>query len=174
MGHIADAIVGGGKLAMGYAESLLKGVDAQHFARLAAPAGVAVKSNHPAWVYGHLAVYPGRCLELCSLPNTIATPAGFEDLFKNGTPCLDDPAGTIYPRMDVIVKAYFDGYKAVIAAASSASDEALSKPNPAEGRFKELFPTTGGAVAFLLGGHQMIHFGQISAWRRMMGLPSAM
>jgi hypothetical protein len=29
-------------------------------------------------------------------------------------------------------------------------------------------------VTFIIGGHQMSHLGQASAWRRFMGLPSAM
>jgi hypothetical protein len=174
MGQMADMVLGGGKLAMGYAESLLKGVQASQFARLAAPAGVVVKSNHPAWVYGHLAVYPGRCLELLGQPNTLNIPKHFDELFKNGTPCLDDPAGTIYPSMAEITKVYFDGYRAVLAALERASDEAMLRPNPGEGRMKEMFPTCGAAVNFLICGHHLIHFGQISAWRRMVGLPSAM
>ena len=49
----------------------------------------------------------------------------------------------------------------------------VAKGNPAEGRMKELFPTIGAVSAFLLSGHQMSHFGQISAWRRFVGLGSA-
>jgi hypothetical protein len=31
----------------------------------------------------------------------------------------------------------------------------------------------GALVSFYLGGHVMNHVGQLSAWRRAMGLPSA-
>ncbi|MEY4102879.1 MAG: hypothetical protein RL461_81, partial [Planctomycetota bacterium] len=44
----------------------------------------------------------------------------------------------------------------------------------AEGVFKERFPVLGQAVLFLCNNHQMMHLGQISAWRRVMGLGSAM
>jgi hypothetical protein len=36
-----------------------------------------------------------------------------------------------------------------------------------------MFPTVGGAVNFLCGGHNMMHLGQISTWRRAAGLGSA-
>jgi hypothetical protein len=42
-----------------------------------------------------------------------------------------------------------------------------------EGRMKELFPTVGAAVNFLVVGHTQSHLGQISVWRRLMGLGSA-
>jgi hypothetical protein len=37
----------------------------------------------------------------------------------------------------------------------------------------ERFPTLGSVHAFYCGGHIMMHLGQMSAWRRMMGLGSA-
>jgi hypothetical protein len=33
-------------------------------------------------------------------------------------------------------------------------------------------PTVGAAVNFMLGGHLQMHLGQVSAWRRAMGLGS--
>jgi hypothetical protein len=36
-----------------------------------------------------------------------------------------------------------------------------------------MFPTIGGAVNFLLVGHVQMHLGQVSTWRRVMGLGSA-
>jgi hypothetical protein len=39
---------------------------------------------------------------------------------------------------------------------------------------KEMFPHKGGLITFLCIGHMQMHLGQISAWRRIMGLGSAM
>ena len=36
-----------------------------------------------------------------------------------------------------------------------------------------MFPTVGAAINFYLTGHVMMHAGQISAWRRCMGMPAA-
>jgi hypothetical protein len=38
---------------------------------------------------------------------------------------------------------------------------------------RDLFPTIGAAINFYLIGHVQVHLGQISAWRRGMGLPPA-
>jgi hypothetical protein len=157
-----------------YAESLLKGVTREHFARFAVVNGQVVRSNHPAFVLGHLNLYTSRVMTMLALPEgNTARPAGWEALFKAGVECADDPQGTLYPAMETLVDFYFASHKTAIDAVRQASDETLQRPNPAEGRFKELLPTVGGAVNFLLTGHPMSHLGQVSAWRRMIGLPPA-
>jgi hypothetical protein len=157
-----------------YAERLLTGIAPDKFARFARPGGVLVKSNHPAFVFGHLSLYPARVMQHCGKPaGATQPPATYEALFKNGVECQDDPSGTIYPPMKDMAKFFFDAYRAAIAAAADVSDAVCSTPNPAEGRMKELFPTIGAMLIFYLTGHTQSHFGQISAWRRMMDLPPA-
>lgn len=174
MGHIGQTIAAPGKLALLYAERLLAGVKAEQFGRLARPGGVVVQSNHPAFVLGHLCLYPPRMMQqLGQPPGPAACPAGYEALFKAGVECQDDPDGRRYPPMTELTDRFFTGYKPAISAVEAASDEQLLGPNPAEGRLRELFPTLGQAFAFYLGGHTQSHLGQISAWRRMMGLPAA-
>lgn len=175
MNQIAQTIIAPANLARDYAKMMLKDVTPHTFARLAQGAAGPVQSNHPAWVYGHLSLYNRRVLEMLGQPEgPAAHPEGFEGLFKNGTPCLDDPNGTIYPAMDKVVGFYYAGLDAAMAAIKNASDAQLMEPNPAEGRMKDLFPTKGGVCNFILSAHPMMHFGQVSAWRRMMGLGSAM
>ena len=174
---ISAAIVPSGRTSHFYGVSMLNGVTPAQFARHApGPDGKRVVSNHPAWVYGHLACYNARIMELVERPEDarkLALPS-FMELFKNGTECKDDAAGTIYPGMDEIVQAWQKGHEHVLAVLPEVGNEVFEKPNPAEGRFKEMFPTVGSAVAFLISGHPMSHIGQVSAWRRMFGLPSAM
>lgn len=175
MGNIGKIIAAPGLLTARYAEAMLKDVTPANFARLAAPGGKPVQSNHACWVFGHLATYHAAMMDLLGKPQGVAAnPAGFEDLFKNKTECRDDPAGTIYPSMEKVTGHFFAGQKAVIAAAQEAQDELLLAANPMEGRMREMFPQKGMMLAFLLAGHPMSHLGQVSAWRRMMGLPSAM
>lgn len=175
MGNIGKTIAAPGALTLRYSEAMLKDVRADQFARLATPGGKPVQSNHPCWVFGHCGLYWPRVLEICGKPaGSIVNPAGWDALFKNGTECKDDPSGTVYPPMERVTKHYFDGLKAALAAASEAEDSVLMEANPAEGRMKEMFPTRGGMAAFLLAAHPMSHMGQVSAWRRMMGLGSAM
>ena len=169
LGHvIADSL----QLSLGYAERLLKDIPAQQFGRFAAPGGTLVESNHPAFTYGHLSLYGPRILTHLGRPS-LSVPAGFEALFSKDAKCVDDPAGTIYPSMDVITKAFFDGYRAAADALKEVPDAALQQPHPMEGRMAELFPTFGSLHNFYCGGHLMMHLGQISAWRRMSGLGPA-
>jgi hypothetical protein len=100
-------------------------------------------------------------------------PAGFEAVFKNGVECRDDPDGSIYPSMDTITKFFFASYPVALAALREAPDSVLIGPNPTEGRMRELFPTLGAMLAFYLDGHAQSHLGQLSAWRRMMGMSAA-
>jgi len=175
MGIIANTIVPAGNLSKMYAEMLLKDVTPATFARFASPGGKVVQSNHPAFVYGHLAMYPHRVMDMLGLPKgATAVPEGWEGLFKAGVECRDDPSGTIYPKMETIVAFYTAAYAAAMKAIAEASDEQLTAPNPAEGRMKEMFPTVGAVCNFIVASHQMSHFGQVSAWRRFMGLGSAM
>lgn len=168
MGQISNAIVPAAKLTRGYAETLLNGIKPGDFARL--PAGVS--TNHPAWVYGHLAIYPDMLLEMVDRKDLARPDETLKSLFGNGTPCKDDPNGSIYPAMEAITKRYFERTDAAIAALAEIGDDALTKTLTDE--WAKSFPTVGSRFDFLLGGHSMMHLGQISAWRRMMGLPSAM
>lgn len=174
MGTIGSVIAPGAKLGLMYAERLLNGITPDNYAKFAKPGGVTVASNHLAFVLGHLSLYPQRVLQNLGQPiGPTAVPAAYDALFKAGVECQDDPDGKIYPKLDELKARFFDGYRAAIAAVEAAPDDAYAAPNPAEGRLKELFPTVGMAVNFYLIGHVQVHLGQISAWRRAMGLPAA-
>jgi hypothetical protein len=174
MTTIGPVIAAPVKIVLGYAERLIAGVSAADFGRLARPGGQVVQSNHPAFVLGHLCLYPPRVLEHLGRPlGAAACPPGYEPLFKNGVECTDDPDGNRYPAMSELTARFFEGYRAATDAVAAASDESLLAPNPTEGRMRELFPTLGGMLNFYLNGHAMSHLGQLSAWRRAMGLPPA-
>ncbi|MEP0845835.1 MAG: DinB family protein [Phycisphaerae bacterium] len=122
-------------------------------------------------MFGHLSLYPARVLEHLGQPTGVTrVPEGWEARFKSGAECLDDPDGKEYPDMPTLTGFYFAAYKAAAEAIRGASDEALAAPNPAAGRMKELFPQLGAMLMFYLCGHPQVHLGQLSAWRRMMGL----
>ncbi|MCA9058205.1 MAG: DinB family protein [Planctomycetaceae bacterium] len=165
---IADSL----NLSLNYGERLLKDIPSSQFARLACPGGRSIASNHPAFVYGHLSLYGPRILTHLGLPAP-AIPAGFEAAFTKDAQCQDDPDATIYPPMEQIVEFFFTGYRAALEALRNATDEQLQQDNPIAGRMTELFPTVGSMHNFYVGGHMMIHLGQVSAWRRMNDLPPA-
>ena len=160
---------------LGLAEAMLKDIKPEQFARKPRFGDTTVNTNHPAFVYGHLATYPARIAAALGLdlPAT-QMPAHYADLFAAGKECQDDPEGKIYPPMQEITEKFFAAYRAVAAEVPNISDEALARPNPAEGRMKEMFPTIGALTNFLLTSHVMMHLGQVSAWRRCFGLGSAM
>ena len=76
----------------GYAERLLKGITPECFARYPVVNGVQVTIKHPAFVFGHLALYPALIAEMTGISNKgMEIPKNYPDLFKMGVPCQDDP-----------------------------------------------------------------------------------
>lgn len=172
---IASVIVPQGKHTLYFGEQLLKGIDPKTAGRFAVgEAGKRVNSNHPVFVYGHLCGYVSRIHELVGHPDAAKykNPA-WDALFKAGVECRDDVDGTIYPSLDEVVSKWRTGHQTCLSVVANVPDEVLLRENPAEGRYKEMFPTVGSAVAFIISPHAMSHLGQVSAWRRFMGLPSA-
>ena len=164
---IADSL----RLTISYSEILLKDVAPESFGRFATADGKAIESNHPAFIYGHLSLYAHKMMTELGKP-VDDLPAGFEENFAKGCVCKDDADGTL-PDMETITKYYFKTWNEVLEALRETDDEVFQGPNPAGGGFAERFPTLGSVHGFYVGGHNMLHLGQMSAWRRMMGLGSA-
>lgn len=173
MSRSLGQIIGDGlQQSLNYSRGLLEGVSAESFARMAAPGGHVVQSNHPAFIYGHLSLYGPRIIGYAG-GDAPEIPEQFSQLFTKGAECQDDVDGTLYPAMDVITDFYLSGYEAALDAIRSADDDRLQQPNPAEGPMAEKFPTVGSMCNFISCGHMMIHLGQMSAWRRMQGMAPA-
>jgi len=154
-----------------YAEALTKGVTPEQFR--SKPKGI--DTNSAAFNFGHLAVYPEKVLEMIGRADLARPDQRYVDWFSQGKPCLDDPEGKVYPPMREIMERFYSRYRAVVEAVKSADDSVFDKPNPSTSeRFRAALPTVGAAVAFLLDGHCQNHLGQISTWRRCLGLPSAL
>jgi hypothetical protein len=150
------------------AEKLTADIPAEQFARM--PKGI--QTNSPAWVIGHLGLYPARILARLEGKDVPTDPQG-DAMFGGGSECKDDPAGTIYPPKSELMSRFNVGMQTVIEALPDIPESALNAPNPNE-RMRGSFPTLGAMTAFLLGGHTMMHLGQVSAWRRCMGLGPCM
>ena len=177
MAEHAQNIVAGAKRALQYAELMLKDVDpAKAGVKPRGVNNVVIDTNTPTFVYGHLALYPARVLSLLGQPeNEIAAIKALETwdaLFKAGAPCEDDPEGTKYPKIGLLSDHFAKAHSAAMHALQHAQDTQLTAifPDPAR---REVFPTVGAAINFLMVGHPMVHLGQVSAWRRCMGLKSA-
>lgn len=169
---IGNAIADSLQLSLGYGERLLAGITAENFARYASPGGQTIESNHPAFVYGHLSIYPSQILTQLG-KDAAASPEKFNEVFSKDARCADDPDGSIYPVMDEVMEHFNSGYGSVMSALREVSDDVLQQANPSGGRMTELFPTLGSLHGFYVGGHMMMHLGQLSAWRRMQQLGPA-
>jgi hypothetical protein len=144
-----------------YCRALLTGIGDERMTEQPFPG-----ANHPAWILGHLAWAADGSLE--KLGGTKVLPAGWTALFGTGT--QPSAARESYPSSDELVRAVEQSYERLRKAAATAGPERLSQPttNP---RMKDNLPTLKDAIAFLLTGHMGVHLGQLSTWRRMIGLP---
>lgn len=168
-----DSMLAAARRTLGYAESLLAGIDATTAARFPRFGTTVIHTNHPTFVYGHLAIYPKRMLELVGKdPDSVMPPESYLKLFAAGAECVDDTEGKVYPKFDEVVMRYRDWSKIAMESLQTVDDATLMGTNPNE-RMRAAFPTVGGVLLFLTNNHQMMHLGQVSAWRRCMGLPAA-
>lgn len=175
MGQMSELLTVTTGRTMGLAKGLLNGIDAKDFSRQPACSGKIVDTNHPAFVYGHLALYPARVMGMMGLDGSaIACPARYEELFAAGVACVHDPDGSKHPPMDDIVTRFETNYARLIEAVKGVDDSVLAGPIQGNDSYREVFGTVGGAAGFMMHDHLMFHLGQVSAWRRMMGLGSAM
>jgi hypothetical protein len=152
---------------VGYAEMLCKDIPAEKFGHMSVPT-----LSHPAFNIGHLSLYPNRVLTLIGRTDCVKEKAGWDKLFAAGCACVEQDGR--YPAKDELIATYVERYRTTIAAINESPDEIFARPNPMEGRMRELFPSVGFAVNFMMNNHPMMHLGQVSAWRRTVGLPSAM
>ena len=146
----AQLVLPGAELGLNYANQLVATIPADLFSKM--PSSDRMKDmNSPAFYIGHLSIYGDRVCTLLGRTDLVKPMPYSVDLFKNGAVCLDQPG--LYAGKDVLVATFFERQRLAVQAFTSADDKTLQAENPADGRFKEMFPTIGSAVAFLLVGH---------------------
>ncbi|MEM1424479.1 MAG: DinB family protein, partial [Planctomycetota bacterium] len=168
--HIASTIAPGFDRTMQLARALAEGITPERFARC--PAGHP-GANHPAFVFGHLAIYPDRALALVGRSDLAQPRERYNELFSPSARNRDDPDASIYPPMDEILAYFNERHETIGSVIATVPDEVLGAQMPDEG-FRARFPTVGAGVVFLLGHHMMFHLGQLSTWRRFEGMRPAM
>ena len=122
--------------------------------------------NHPAWILGHLALTADTALGLLGAEKSL--PTEWNPLFGLGSKPV--VVRSTYPSKEEMLRAVEQGYERVRQRVVAATPEQLSQPttNP---RMKDSLPTAKDRIAFMLTGHVGGHLGQLSAWRRMIGMP---
>jgi hypothetical protein len=156
-----------------YAERVLKDISSEQFARKPFQGGKALDLNHPAFNFGHLALYNVRMIG-CLGGDTIssALPPSYTELFQKGAACQDDPQGSRYPIMTEISSNFFRTYDRLLPLLQDTADETLLAPHPDE-NLRSRFGSIGATLNYLLVNHVALHLSQVSAWRRCMGLAAA-
>lgn len=135
--------------------------------------------NHPAWTIGHLVSGADILAEDLGLERDM--PAGWGSLFERrgpGDPRRPDPDTGAYPPMEeLLVELGRQHVRVADAWRDRFEGEDASEPRLAElleWRYGDALPTLGDAALFLAITHESLHLGQLEAWRRAKGLPSAL
>ena len=156
------------RMSIGYAEKLCLDIPPDTFGH------IPIKNvNHPLFNIGHLGLYAENTLGLIGREDlALKIDPGQVELFKNGAPCLEQDG--CYPSKDRVLKNFVDRYKILADELPRVTDEFFTRPNPMSGQLPEMLPTVGAVVMFMCGSHLQMHLGQISVWRRVMGMGSCM
>ena len=122
--------------------------------------------NHPAWVFSHLNVY---------LPviRSIIKGEEFADPKEHPFGMLSKPESSrqVYAAKQQLVEEFVDGHVQVVELLGQADDSVFDQ-HVLLPRWKEIMPSAAIALPYLMFNHENGHLGQLSAWRRIQGLPS--
>lgn len=121
--------------------------------------------NHPAWVLSHLTLYTDVA---AALSRGVSFTDPFEHQYGQKSEPLADAAA--YPSRADLIATYRASHDAAEAALAGAAEKVLTSPTPIE-RWRAVHPTVGDMLVTLMVKHESSHLGQLSAWRRAMGLP---
>ena len=124
--------------------------------------------NHPAWSLGHLVMSADGLARLLGLESDVRE--GWAAVFATGGTPSNDPS--LYPSKHELLDALEAQHTRNTAAVKQVEPAWFAAPNPSEKRRKR-FPTVGDLAVFLMTSHEMLHLGQLAAWRRAMGLAPA-
>lgn len=163
---VSESLVYCLRVTLAYAEKLTTDIPAGDFAHLPHPG-----MNHAAFCIGHLSLYPNELLRLIVKESLVLDKGPAMDVFRPATPCVEQDGR--YPPKHEIIEYYLERHR-VLCDVIAGVDDQLARPyTPPDPRMMSpLFPTIGVALIFYLNNHHMLHLGQISAWRRAMGLPA--
>lgn len=148
----------------GLTSALLKDVDDERM--VAQPSGVV---NHAAWQVGHIVTTLSQVGRL--IGSTFELPADWEAKFGMGSKVAADREAN--PAKAELLATLERACAAFEQALGSAGEETLAKQMP-DSKFRMIMPTLADAALFVAGAHYSYHLGQLSAWRRAQGLPSAL
>jgi uncharacterized damage-inducible protein DinB len=152
-----------------YAEKLVEDIGEDQMA-IKPAAGL---DNHPAFTLGHLATAYANLMN--NLTGEFILPAKWKELFLRkgpGDPALPEADKSLYPSKAELLAELKSQQDRLVAHLRKMDAEKFSENF--EWRFAKFFPTYGDRILFLCVNHAAMHLGQLAAWRRAMGFPSAL
>ena len=165
MSAIVDGLLFSWKKNSDYAARLVSDLSDEQMMLQPAPEGKS-PANHPAWIFSHLNIY---------LPviTSIIKGETFEDPKSNrfGMDSKPEADSAIYAGKDTLINEFVSEHEAIAKLLENAGPECLENEIVLE-RWKALFPTAAVALPYLMLLHENLHLGQLSAWRRIQGMPS--
>ncbi|MEO1498680.1 MAG: DinB family protein [Planctomycetota bacterium] len=144
-----------------YALALLDDVTDEQF--VTRPGG---NMNHPAWIIGHVSLYHDATLSLLA-GKPFKEPKDDPLFGYDGDGPIDDIEP--YGSKQLMVERFADSHEVVAQAVLSASPADFARA-PSLPRWAAMYPTVEFLLPDLLLFHEGMHIGQISTWRRAMGL----
>lgn len=149
------------KFLLGYASMLISDLPDDRLCEQPLP-----EVNHPAWIIGHLANTADSLAAWFG-----AEPAIGDDLKKSlGLGSKPSANRTDYAVKEELLQLLRKAHERIYQLISDAKESRLDDPTPFP-RLAEGLPTIREALHFILIGHVGVHLGQLSTWRRMIGLP---
>lgn len=152
-----------------YAGKLVDDVNEDQMA--VSPAGGL--ENHPAFTLGHLV--SAAALTSKYLGGPFELDSHWERLFRRkgpGDPRHPEPDKALYPKKMELINELTRQHE-LVEGLILGLDEARFKEQ-AKWRFDIYMPTLGDLLCFMCITHESMHLGQLAAWRRAMGMPSAL
>ncbi len=129
---------------------------------VAQPSGVV---NHPSWTIGHLTFVLQMLGGVIGIPKFLT-----QDWVRRFGPGSIPVADTdVYESKEESIRIFREIRRRIIEAVNKLDDLHLDRPFPDEAH-RDVFPTIRHALTQVLIGHTAFHIGQLSVWRRAMGL----
>lgn len=126
----------------------------------------AVGMNHPAWVLSHLNAY--HPVIVCLIRGQTFDDPKDHPFGMKSKPVGD---GSVYASKEELVASFTQGHHDVTQALRNAGPGVMEAAVPLE-RWTRYFPSVGVVLGYLMLLHESTHLGQLSAWRRVQGMPS--
>jgi hypothetical protein len=122
--------------------------------------------NHPAWTIGHITAATHLLARTIGVAKWL--PTEWVQNYRTGSKPVAD--ADIYDSKNELLSKLREAQSKITEAIENLTDSQLDELFPAEA-YRDVFPTIRHALTQVLIGHIGFHVGQVSLWRKAMGLP---